>query len=285
MTESPSRPPAAHPARAALAALRRCLVIALFAGVLLGWAADGRASDGDSDPLEGYNRVMFEINQTVDGLLLKPAAEFYVLAVPEGVRFRISNVLGNLGEPLNLLNNLAQGKMERAGTSFMRFTVNSTVGVVGIFDVATDWGLERAPEDFGQTLASWGVGGEPYLVLPLLGPSNPRDAVGFGVDWVADPVGHLMPAEGGVARGVLSGVSQRAEHIENLETLERTSVDFYAALRELYKQYRENAIRDGAAGASLEVPDYDFDEELDGYYDEDLDSYLDEDLEKYLEEK
>lgn len=250
-------------------------MLMLFAGALLGWAAEGRASDGD--PLEGYNRVMFEINQTIDGLLLKPAAEFYVLAVPEGVHFRVSNVLDNLGEPLNFLNNLAQGKMERAGTSFMRFTINSTLGVVGIFDVATDWGLERAPEDFGQTLATWGVGGEPYLVLPLLGPSNPRDAVGFEVDWAADPTSYLLPSEGGLARSVLSGVSQRAEHIENLETLERTSVDFYAVLRELYKQYRENAIRDGAPPATLEVPDFDFDEELD--------AYLDEDLEEYFEEK
>ena len=272
MTESPRRPSARPSAGGFFAVLRRHLALALLAGLLLGWAADGRAEvgyDDDNDPLEGYNRVMFEINQTIDGLLLKPAAEFYVLVVPDGVRYRISNVLRNLGEPINVVNNLAQGKMERGSTSLMRFTINSTVGLAGVFDVAADWGLERAPEDFGQTLASWGVGDEPYLVLPLLGPSNPRDAVGFGVDWAADPVAYLLPSKASVARSVLSGVSQRAEHLENLETLERTSVDFYAALRELYKQYRDNEIRDGAPPAALEVPDFDFDDEFgEDFYEE-----------------
>ena len=272
MPENPPCQPAARPARGLLAALSRPLAIVILAGVLQGWATDGRAEGGyddDNDPLEGYNRVMFEVNQTIDGLLLKPAAEFYVLVVPEGVRYRISNVLSNLGEPINVVNNLAQGKMEGAGASLMRFTINSTVGVAGFFDVATGWGLERAPEDFGQTLASWGVGDEPYLVLPLLGPSNPRDAVGFGVDWAADPVAYLLPSKASLARSVFSGVSQRAKHLDNLETLERTSVDFYAAIRELYKQYRDNEIRDGAPPATLEVPDFDFDDEFgEDFYEE-----------------
>ena len=258
----PARQIAAPPARCARA-VRRHLVLAFLAGALLGFAADGRAddADGDDDPLEGYNRVMFEINRTIDGLLLKPAAQFYVTVLPHEVRYRISNVLYNLGEPINLLNNVAQGKMERAGTTFMRFSINSTVGLVGIFDVAGEWGYERASEDFGQTLASWGVGGDPFLMLPLLGPSNPRDAAGFAVDWAADPLGYMLPSDAGLARSITSGVSQRAEHLKDLETVERTSIDFYTALRELYRQYRANEIRDGAPPPAMAVPDFDFDGE------------------------
>ena len=263
MIESPPRPPAVPAARAVFAALRRWLALALVAGALIGFAADLRAgdTDEDDDPLEGYNRAMFEINRTIDGVLLKPAAELYILVVPEVLRDRIGNVLSNLGEPLNLINNAAQGKWERAGTSLMRFTVNSTFGVVGIFDVATDWGYAHAPEDFGQTLASWGVGDEPFLMLPLLGPSNPRDALGFGVDWAADPLGYILPSEAKTARVVTGGVSRRSQYIDELETVERTSVDFYAAMRELYRQYRDNEIRDGAPPPVMDVPDFDWDEE------------------------
>ena len=131
---------------------------------------------------------MFEFNLAIDNIILKPVAELYVFVLPEEARHRIANILKNFGEPLNLVNNLAQGKFERAGSTLTRFAINSTIGVGGIFDAATDWGYERTPEDFGQTLASWGLGEGPFLMLPLLGPSNPRDAVGFGVDLVADPM-------------------------------------------------------------------------------------------------
>ena len=237
----------------------------LLAGALLCVAAEGRAQDpfDANDPLEGFNRAMFEVNQTIDRFLLKPLAETYVFILPGEVRHRIANVLGNLSEPLNLVNNAAQGKFERAGSTLMRFTVNTTIGVGGIFDVAAEWGYERTPEDFGQTLAAWGVGGEPFLMLPLLGPTNPRDASAFGVDWFADPFGYLLPAEAGLARGVTSGVSQRAQYLEELETLEATSVDYYAALRELYRQYRATEIRDGAPPPTMEIPDFDFDEDFD----------------------
>ena len=259
----PHRPRLPAAPRRVGAALGRWLACTLLACALIAAAADGRAGDAyeDNDPLEGLNRAVFEVNQAIDALVLKPVAEFYVAVLPGEVRYRIANVLSNLGEPLNLVNNLAQGKFERAGSTLTRFSINTTFGVVGIFDVATGWGYEHAPEDFGQTLASWGIGGEPFLMLPLLGPSNPRDAVGFGVDWVADPMGYMLPADAGLARSVTSGVSQRAEHLDNLETLERTSVDFYAALRELYRQYRANEIRDGAPPPVMDVPDFDLDEE------------------------
>ena len=206
---------------------------------------------------------MFEFNQAIDSIILKPAAELYVFVLPVEARHRIANILKNLGEPLNLVNNLAQGKFERAGSTLTRFAINSTIGVGGVFDAATYWGYERTPEDFGQTLASWGLGEGPFLMLPLLGPSNPRDAVGFGVDLVADPMGFLLTDEAGLARSITSGVSQRAAYLDELESVESTSVDFYAAMRELYRQYRAMEIRDGAPPTVMEIPDFDFDEDFD----------------------
>ena len=248
-----------------LAALRRYLALAALAAALLGFAADGRAQDpyGADDPLEDVNRAVFEFNQVIDSVILKPAAEIYVFLLPEEIRQRITNVLRNLGEPLNLVNNLAQGKFERAGSTLTRFAVNSTIGVGGVFDVATDWGYPRAYEDFGQTLASWGVGDRPFLMLPVLGPTNPRDAVGFGVDMFADPMSYVVIDEAGLARTITSGVSQRAAYLDELETVERTSVDFYAALRELYRQYRATEISDGASPTVMEIPDFDFDDDFD----------------------
>ena len=246
-----------------LAVLRRCLVAVPLAVALLGFAADGRAQDpyGADDPLEDVNRAVFEFNQVIDSVILKPAAEVYVFLLPEVVRQRITNVLRNLGEPLNLVNNLGQGKFERAGSTLTRFAINSTIGVGGVFDVATDWGYPRAHEDFGQTLASWGIGDSPFLMLPVLGPTNPRDAIGFGVDMVADPMSYVLVDEAGLARSITSGVSQRAQYLDELETLESTSVDFYAALRELYRQYRATEISDGAPPTVMEIPDFDFDDD------------------------
>lgn len=236
---------------------RAYLALSLAAVLLASCAAAG--PDDANDPLEGYNRAMFSINGVIDGVLLKPAAELYVLALPAPVRRGVSNLLDNLGVPLDAANNLLQSKALRAGRSLGRFAVNSTLGLGGVFDVAKGWGWERAPEDFGQTLASWGAGEGPYLVLPLLGPSNPRDALGFVVDWVADPPGHVLNGRFGLARTALGGVARRADYLDPLEVLQETSVDFYAAMRGFYRQYRANAIRDGAP-APLSIPDMDMDE-------------------------
>ena len=175
MSESLPRQPAPRRAIGLFAAPPRLLAILLLTGALLCVAAEGRAQDpfDANDPLEDFNRAMFEVNQTIDRFLLKPIAEAYVFILPDEVRLRIANVLSNLSEPLNLVNNAAQGKFERAGSTLMRFTVNTTIGVGGIFDVAGEWGYERTPEDFGQTLAAWGIGGEPFLMLPLLGRPIP----------------------------------------------------------------------------------------------------------------
>jgi phospholipid-binding lipoprotein MlaA len=241
-----------------LATGSRILVAALALAMLAGCATgnpDAADDDyGPSDPLESYNRVMFDINQTIDGVLLKPAAILYDGILPEWGQERVTNVLNNLGEPVNFANNLLQGEIERAGITLGRFVINSTIGILGVFEVAEDWGLPRSPEDFGQTLAVWGVGDQPYLMLPLFGPSNPRDAIGLVVDWLLDPFTYIFNSEQRLARTATRGVSLRAENIENLETLEETSLDFYAAMRELYTQYRDNEIRNGDLPPPIPIP-------------------------------
>ena len=218
--------------------------------------------DDVNDPLEGVNRVIFEVNRTLDETLLKPMAIIYRGVVPEFGRERIDNVLFNLTEPVNFVNALLQGKFELAGDTAARFLLNSTVGFFGAFDVADQGaGLPRHKEDFGQTLGVWGLGEGPYLMLPLFGPSNPRDATGLIVDFFIDPWGYVFPDEVELARFGTSAVNERSKFIDALDSLEQSTVDFYAALRNLYRQQREAAIRDSEAPTqTFEIPDYDDDD-------------------------
>jgi phospholipid-binding lipoprotein MlaA len=200
-----------------------------------------------NDPLEPLNRHVFEFNRVLDGLLFKNVAEFYRIVVPEPVRNSIHHVIVNLNEPVVFANNLLQAKVERGGTTFARFLVNSTVGVAGIFDVATDMGLKEQIGDFGQTLYSWGVeDGGPYLVLPILGPSNPRDGIGMGVDSYIDPWRYVSNDVGAShlmwTRFVLDGIDKRVRAGPELDEIERNSVDYYASLRSLYRQNRAKEI-------------------------------------------
>ncbi len=207
-----------------------------------------------NDPLEGINRVTFAFNQAVDSVLIKPVAEIYVGLVPRWGRDRVNDALNNLGEPINFANSVLQWELERAVTAMLRLAFNSTSGLAGFFDVAEGVGLSRAAEDFGQTLGVWGVGEGPYLVLPLFGPSNPRDAVGIGVDYVMDPFTKALRSHERYQRFIARGIDQRARHIEDLEALEETSIDFYAAMRELYRQFRSNEIRNGELAPPLPIP-------------------------------
>jgi phospholipid-binding lipoprotein MlaA len=207
-----------------------------------------------NDPFEDINRVTFALNQAVDGVFLKPIAEVYVGVVPQWGRNRVNDALNNLGEPVNFANAMLQWELERAATSMLRFAFNSTIGLGGFFDIAEGIGLSRAAEDFGQTLAIWGVGEGPYLVLPLFGPSNPRDAVGMGADWLLDPFSRALRSHERIQRFAARGIDQRSRHIDDLETLEDTSIDFYSAFRELYRQYRLNEIRNGELPPPLPIP-------------------------------
>ena len=207
-----------------------------------------------NDPFEDVNRVTFAVNQTLDGLILKPAAEIYVGVVPQWGRNRVNDALNNLGEPVNFANALLQWDIERAVTAMLRFGFNSTIGLGGFFDVAEGIGLSYVDEDFGQTLGVWGVGAGPYLVLPLFGPSNPRDAIGIGVDWLLDPISRALRDHENYQRMIARGIDRRASHLKDLEALQETSIDFYAAMRELYRQYRANEIRNGKLPSPLPIP-------------------------------
>ena len=180
------------------------------------------------------------------------------------------NVLNNLKTPVILANDLLQGEPERALVTTQRFVINTTVGIGGIFDRAEDMGYERHKEDFGQTMAVWGVGEGFYLVLPIFGPSNPRDAVGkMVVDSYFDPVGYYLKntdqEEYGYARMVIDGVDQYGNVREELARVKKTSVDYYAAVRSLYRQKRESEIRTGASGDLPAIPDLSY--EWNDFYD------------------
>jgi phospholipid-binding lipoprotein MlaA len=219
-----------------------------------------------NDPLEPFNRVVFEFNEAVDAMLLTPLAILYRDVLPPIVQERTHNVLVNLGEPVVVANSLLQGKPRQAGATFARFAFNSTAGVGGLFDVADGMGLPRERADFGQTLALWGTASGPYLVLPVLGPSNPRDAVGRGVDSVIlDPFGFLntvadVGIDGdfldilGYSRTGATAADTRARSLEATDELRRTSLDYYAAIRSAFRQNREQAIRAGLPPEPTEAP-------------------------------
>jgi phospholipid-binding lipoprotein MlaA len=202
------------------------------------------------DPLEPLNRRTFAFNEFVDRVALKPIAKGYVKAVPSPARDALRHLLDNLMEPVVLANNLLQGQFKRAGIAAARFLVNTVAGPVGLRDVAGRGGLTRQSGDFGQTLFSWGVGDGPYLVLPLLGPSNPRDAIGQAGDVCLDPFRYIARRQNSptlitTSRDVASGIDERARNLDALDEIQRTSIDFYAALRSYFRQNRATELRHG----------------------------------------
>lgn len=197
----------------------------------------------DNDPLEPFNRKMFWINQKLDHNAALPAAVFYKSSVPGGVRDGVHNVLVNVGLPITVANDLLQGQVSRAGTAAARFGVNTTIGIVGVMDPATDMGFPLQQEDFGQTMGSYGVPGGPYIVLPLLGATLPRDAVGrIFVDHYFSPLsyfdysGHYYVSLG---TRVFSTVDGRARAIDEIRDIERSSIDQYAAMRDAFIKNRQ----------------------------------------------
>ncbi len=210
--------------------------------------------DEPKDPLEVPNRLIFAFNRALDIFVIRPVAVTYDFWVPDKVRESVGNFLRNLSTPMILANDLLQGEGERAGITASRFVINSTAGILGLFDVAEDMGYPRHSEDFGQTLGSYGMGEGIYVVLPLLGPSSARDGVGKVVDIFLDPVTYLAPQNVALGRTVADGVQLRSENIEILDELERDSIDFYARIRSLYRQNRENEIRNGEPASDLPAP-------------------------------
>lgn len=211
----------------------------------------------NNDPLELPNRFIFAFNQTLDVALIRPIAWVYRELVPQYARDRLRNVLRNLRSPIILANDLLQGEFDRAGDTANRFVINSTAGILGIWDVAVDLGYPYHDEDFGQTLGALGIPEGPYLVLPLLGPSNVRDATGKVVDRFLDPFTYIADDYGKeewmLYRFAAEGIDFRARNIDTLDEIERDAIDFYARIRSLYRQRREAQINNELDDDELEV--------------------------------
>lgn len=227
---------------------KKCLAAAAAALMLAGCAEiPPNSGENPADPLETMNRHVYAFNDALDRAIARPVAQAYVDWTPEWVRNRVSNAVDNLIEPGNALNNTLQGKVSRGVESLMRFLVNSTIGIAGLFDVAGEIGLQSHPEDFGQTLGVWGVGSGPYIVLPILGPSSARDWTRYPVAVAADPITYVLWDEdwywsAGITTVAL--VDGRARLLK-LDTLRDSTVDEYAAVRDAYLAKRENDVRDG----------------------------------------
>ena len=213
-----------------------------------------------NDPLEPTNRVFYKINNALDEAILKPAAKAYVFVLPEPVRTGIHHMLGNLGTPVQLSNDMLEGKPRRAGDTTMRFLINTTVGVLGFFDVAKGWGYPDHDADFGMTLAAWGVGPGPYLYLPVLGPNDPRDFAGFGVDIAMDPF--TWVGQGGAvqvlgySKWALNALDQRSRLLGDIDSIKKTALDPYATFRSLYRQHRQSQIEEMENDNRATVPDW-----------------------------
>ncbi len=217
--------------------------------------------DDVNDPIESVNRFIFGFNEFVYDILLRPISKAYNY-LPQPVREAVSNILDNVSSPKILANDVLQGEGERALQTTGRFLINSTAGLAGLFDVAEMIGIPEHDEDFGQTLGVWGVGEGFYLVLPLFGPSSPRDAVGkLGVDYFFDPLGlWLANTDRDEIAWALVGaraVDEFAGLVDELDQIKKTSIDYYAAIRSMYRQKREAEIKNGEDVDLPPIPDLD----------------------------
>jgi phospholipid-binding lipoprotein MlaA len=241
------------------------LVAALALSLLLGGCATVPGQDrlAERDPLEKFNRGVWGVNMAADKVIIKPASKVYRAVAPKPVRSGATNFFNNVAEPWSFVNNVLQGKPKRAMQNLGRFVLNTTVGIGGLFDVAGKNGITPAYEDFGQTLARWGVNGGPYLVLPLLGPSTLRDGVGSAVAWGADPV-NIGIREADVSN--TAALAYRGAYVINArsqltdsggDAFLKSSLDPYATARSAYLQRRRAAILDQEDSMDAGPPDDD----------------------------
>jgi phospholipid-binding lipoprotein MlaA len=205
-----------------------------------------------NDPLEPFNRAMYRTDQVLDKALVRPVVNGYRAVVPAGARRSVTNFSNNLRSPITFVHDVLQGEPERAGTTFARFVVNTFIGVLGLFDVGTEIGLARHSEDFGQTLAVWGIGEGPFVYVPLFGPLGVRDGVGFALDaFLVDPIIWYSRGDNAqqwiqwTALG-LTVLTLKDETMDALDELKASSIDPYASLRSAYRQIRASEIRNGA---------------------------------------
>ena len=223
------------------------LVSALF---LSGCAS---TSNNAKDPFEGFNRAMFDFNDTVDRVALKPAATVYQDVLPSFAQTAINNFFGNLGDVWTMVNNFLQGKAEDGLSDVMRVTFNSTFGFGGLLDIASEAGIQKHKEDFGQTLGKWGVESGPYVVLPLFGPSTLRDTAALPVDIAGDVWTYTTPVDVRNVGAVVRVVDLRATALGATSLLEDAALDRYTFVRDAYTQRRQSQVNDGVDAA--EKPD------------------------------
>ncbi|MFC1685202.1 VacJ family lipoprotein [Pseudomonadota bacterium] len=222
-------------------------VLALLLGILLGLSGCATIEDDyrdPRDPLESYNRAMHTFNDELDKAILKPLAKGYRAITPRPVDHSITNFFTNLDDVTSAINNLLQFKLHRAASDVGRILVNSTIGILGFFDVASNMNMQRYDEDFGQTLGAWGVGPGPYFVLPVLGPSTIRDTVGLVADWYTDPVQYVNDHDVRYGLVALRGIDTRADLLSASKVLEEAALDPYGFTRDAYLQKRRNDVYD-----------------------------------------
>ena len=221
-----------------------CALLAIFLVVNMQGCATV-ANPNPRDPLESFNRSMFEFNEGLDENILQPTAKAYQSAVPSVLRKGVTNFFSNLEDLWSGVNNALQFKGENTLNSFGRFVINTTFGLGGLLDIASEMQMERRTTDFGLTLGHWGVGAGPYVVLPVFGPRTLRDAVAYPVDWFSNPVRQLPDESARNALTVLKIVDTRANLLQAGTMLEEASLDKYSFMRDLYLQRRRNQLYDG----------------------------------------
>ncbi len=218
----------------------------LFASALLLSGCATTTANNANDPLEGFNRAMFSFNDGLDRVALKPAATVYQDVLPSFVQTGVNNFFGNIGDVWTMVNNFLQGKVEQGLSDGMRVAFNSTFGFAGILDIASEAGLPKHKEDFGQTLGKWGVGSGPYVVLPVFGPSTVRDSAALPVDIAGDLWAYTTPVDVRNVGAVVRVIDARASALDATNLMEEAALDRYTFIRGAYLQRRESQVRDGA---------------------------------------
>lgn len=222
----------------------RTVALTVALGALLGGCA---TSGNPKDPIEGFNRAMYGFNEAVDMVLIKPVAQGYDTVMPDPVRTGITNFFGNIADFFIGVNNLLQGKPDQAVSDLGRVLVNSTIGILGLFDVATEAGLEKHEEDFGQTFGRWGMGNGAYVVVPIFGPRTVRDTAGLILDVAADPVANIGNVPTRNTLLALRLIDTRADLLPADKVIEEAALDKYSYVRDGYLQRRRNLVHDGNA--------------------------------------
>ncbi len=237
------------------------LIAAVMATLTLASCA-GKPGDGTNDPFEAVNREIFDINMSLDKAILRPLTQAYVDVIPDPIRDMVNNLLFHLKEPVTLAGDILQGEWDRAGQTTARIVGNTAIGF-GMWDVMGSSGAKGHKEDLGQALAVWGVPEGPYLVLPILGPSNIRDGAAELAQSLYDPVDFVTDTYLDYdtnflvsnSRTVFTAIDKRAQVLGKLAELEKTSLDFYATIRSLYRQKRADEIRNGESGDAVPIPE------------------------------